>query len=159
MNNLAVFTFWQDLPQSVVPVLNYVQKFRIFNYPYPRVLFRVGARDLQRFVGTAVVNDEIFPVRVCLAQHAFDTLPQIFLRVVHRGYNTDQWLKCRIQRYPSPLSDAFLTERHSLSYPVFTSHFPINRINPGIPHPNHISVGFFTLNALALLIVIRSAPV
>ena len=74
-------------------VLYHAYELWVILNPNSRILFRIALRDLQRPVRATVINYDILPIRVRLVRHALDALRQIFLAVVDRRNQGNQWLR------------------------------------------------------------------
>ncbi len=92
MYDLAIFALGRDLSERMVPVWYYLEKFAVIVYANSWILFRVRVRDFQGAIGTAVVYDGMFPIRICLGQYAFDALGYVLLAIVYGSHYTDERL-------------------------------------------------------------------
>lgn len=73
-------------------IFNGTYKFSVRVETYAFVFFCVTLNNIRRVVGAAVIDDYIFPVLIGLGQDALNAFSEIFLAVIDRGNNTDQWL-------------------------------------------------------------------
>ena len=56
------------------------------------ILAGISLGNLARAVRAAIVDNDIFPIVVALAQNALDAGCQVFFSVVDRRDNADEWL-------------------------------------------------------------------
>lgn len=83
MNEFAVFARRRYKGQGDVMVLQSTHEFRVIDNTNARLAARVARSDLQRAVGAAIVDNDVFPIAVGLPQDAFYARGQIILPVVY----------------------------------------------------------------------------
>jgi hypothetical protein len=84
VHDFAVFAVRGHLTHGDIPVRIAPDKFFVVVDPDPLIFLGIGLSDFKGPIGTAVIDDAIFPILIGLRQYAFYALGEKLLAVIHR---------------------------------------------------------------------------
>jgi hypothetical protein len=99
MDDFAIFTLGGDLSESKISILITTNEIRVVMNADPLIFQGIPFSNFESSIGTAVIDDDVFPILIGLSQHTFYALTEIVFTVIDWSENTDEWFIVRGHRH------------------------------------------------------------